>query len=885
LCQMLAAKEEYLRVSRTFLREFVRALLRVDFDFALFAHYLFQTLTDKYLPSSAPPHLFKSLMELCWMLPFLAVTPTVREGTQFRRSANVTLSQVHLDALLRFYAEVCKFFEECVDFLVSHHAYCTDTRLFVYSFYRLLYLAPVDYYASVDNWPLEADVTQFVRAIADAPLSEALLLKILRAGAEQSVPIDAADAIDLVENLSKRASISSPLNGSVVSMIGINDCDAVNTLFATTVYRPPTTFQLRENELPALSVRTLYWKAWIIAVMWVSLNKHSLIKEAYVKFPTLKAAIQILLTWDYRFPPLASAGDAEGAERMMQDDERELNEEKQKIRKLEARLAGMDVDDADSKLLGKLCSLNPTGVCRRPPDSFLRDLEKLNEDLDLSGSLSECRDPDLLADIIRSQGSACALPSIVNVVESNASAMLHLPLECVCELFLHYLLTSTSPPANIKKPSNEKLNALRQRLRDSLRGPAANESTVMETLQYMTTRLGAHSLMERSAAAHALALFLQPDANTAVLPVNVDASPTGFLHMVSSFDLLKGRICTLLAQLCPVETKSSRLTEYIDFLIEHADPSTSHLVAHHISSVVERLTDVREEEGVHASALRFFDSYVRSACKSESTWTPELVQLLPTDVKKVSIEFCNSQKEKLSAEMISSSIGAVLQLLCTQRGEQNTNARTALMDLFFPAHGHRPKVALSEMKQEDALKFVQSFGLTSYSCSKLFATLDKADFVLEDDVLREACKAAPFIRAYKRRGAIGADRFLARLSERLQRDKALKMEVDEEHTFRIVEKQPPSFMDMCRSGETTNQRLSNEQILQYIDMALTQNSFEEGKWYRALAEVARNVECARAVIAVLKRKPSLLNNCTIVVPLLGTVGTLRDKVRCLCLFV
>lgn len=33
----------------------------------------------------------------------------------------------------------------------------------------------------------------------------------------------------------------------------------------------------------------------------------------------------------------------------------------------------------------------------------MHDLEKLNEDLDLSHSLSECRDPDLLADIVRSQ--------------------------------------------------------------------------------------------------------------------------------------------------------------------------------------------------------------------------------------------------------------------------------------------------------------------------------------------------------------------------------------------------------------------------------------------------------------------------------------------------
>ncbi|VDO40236.1 unnamed protein product, partial [Brugia timori] len=41
IAQMLAAKEEYLRISRTFLREFVRSLLRMDFDFALFTSHLF----------------------------------------------------------------------------------------------------------------------------------------------------------------------------------------------------------------------------------------------------------------------------------------------------------------------------------------------------------------------------------------------------------------------------------------------------------------------------------------------------------------------------------------------------------------------------------------------------------------------------------------------------------------------------------------------------------------------------------------------------------------------------------------------------------------------------------------------------------------------------
>ncbi|VDK43236.1 unnamed protein product [Anisakis simplex] len=899
ICEMLAVKEEYLKVSRPFLREFVRSLLRVDFDFVLFTRYLFKTLINKFLPTSAPAHLFKSLMDLCGMLPFLAVTPSVREGTQLRRNVNVTPSQTNLDALQKFYTEILKFFEECVDFLISHHAYCSDSRLYVYSFYRLLYLASADYYSSVDNWPLEADVTQFMRAISDAPLSEGLLLKILKAGAEQTIPIDAADTIDLVENLSKRASISSPLNESVRSMIEIDNCDAIYSLFATTLYKPPITFHLQEKELPALSVRTLYWKAWIITIMWASLNKHSLIKEAYLKFPTLKVAFKMLLSWDYHFPPMANAGNPEGVERMLAEDGRELETEKQKIRKLETRLAGVDVDDADSKLIGKLCTLDPAGVCRRPPDSFFIDLKKLNEDLDLSRSLCECRDPDILADIARSEGSACALPAIMNLVESNASAILYLPLECICELFLHYLLVSSSSMSNIKKPSNEKLNALRQRLRDSLRGASANDESVMETMQFIATRLSAHSSLERSIAAYALSLFLQPDANATILPVNVDASPTAFLHMINSFDSLKNRICILLAKLCPVETKSSRLTEYIDFLIAYSDDSISHLIAHQLSNVVDDcLHDACEDVQLHASAIRFFDQYVKTA-SAQSTCSSELMQQnLPADAKKIIVEFNISSKENRSAEMILSSFGAIIQLLCSRHVDKSSSARNALMDLFFPSHGHRPKVvnadgielltpslrlkmlcaederivnvALSEMNEDDALKMVQSFGLTLYSCTKLFEILDKANFSLEEPLLSNARKAAPFIRAYKRKGALGGDKFIGRLSERLSRNAALKMEVDEGNNVEIVHKPPPMLSDMYHSDVGTQQTLSNEQ-------ALTRNSCDVPQWFVALAQLINNVDCARSIIALLKKKFTLLNNTNVVIPVINTLCAMQGK--------
>lgn len=51
---MLAAKEEYLRISRTFLREFVRSLLRMDFDFSLFTSHLFNAATEDFSTFATP---------------------------------------------------------------------------------------------------------------------------------------------------------------------------------------------------------------------------------------------------------------------------------------------------------------------------------------------------------------------------------------------------------------------------------------------------------------------------------------------------------------------------------------------------------------------------------------------------------------------------------------------------------------------------------------------------------------------------------------------------------------------------------------------------------------------------------------------------------------
>ncbi|VIO88055.1 Uncharacterized protein BM_BM9787 [Brugia malayi] len=899
IAQMLAAKEEYLRISRTFLREFVRSLLRMDFDFALFTSHLFNAATEDFSVLAIPTFFFKSLIDFCVMLPFLAITPTIREASQQRRSANGNLTQTHIDALQKFYADLRNFFEICTCFFCKHCELCTDNRLFVYSYYRILYLAPAEYYASIDQWPIEADVMQYMRVISDVPISEQLLCTILEAGSDPSVPIDAADTIDIIENLTKRASLSSTLTGG--SMVPISTSILLETVFRITEYKPPPTFNVQDEDLPPLAVKTLYWKAWLISLIWTSLNTDTLVKEVYYKYPNLKLIMQIVLTWDYSFPPMASMGDRIYAEKLIEDDEKAAYEEKIAIKTLETRLAGMEVSDSNSKLLHKLCNLDINGVCRRPPDNIMRDLEKLNEDLDLSRLLSECRDPDLLADIVRSQGSSKALPSIINLVESNSNAIAHLPLECICELFLHYI-ASSSCCGNIT-PSSEKLNAMRQRLRNAITSPTATRASVLETLEYLAVHLAAHSVSERCAAAHSMALLL--DHDTKVLPIATNATPAGSLHKVAYFSELKHRICALLSQACAVETDLNRLSDYLTFLFEYADSKNLHLVAHYISNMVERLKDGREADIIRINAISFYERYFKEVEQNEVEWTEKLEALLPQNVKKVTVCVEKPDMTISSLTMISTAVSGMLQLLCSQWKKKDRLATRVLMDLWFPTSGKRPKVlnadgvellptwlklkmlrteddriirvAMDDMKVKDALKFVQSFALTSYSCTKLLAILDSDETPLEGDLLEEAQRASMFVRGYKLRDAKGGEKFLERVTEAKSLHECVKVEVDENDIYMKLNSLPAVFdaddVDMKR---ITFNHISVTELISCIERAVQEGN-EPEEWPSVIFELSNNLECSRAVISLLKAKPTILSFAAVAIPLLISLVISRNK--------
>lgn len=65
-------------------------------------------------------------------------------------------------------------------------------------------------------------------------------------------------------------------------------------------------------------------------------------------------------------------------------------------------------------------------------------------------------------------------------------------------------------------------------------------------------------------------------------------------------------------------------------------------------------------------------------------------------------------------------------------------------------------MALEGINSEQALKFIQSFSLSPYSCSRLLDILNNTE-INSNDEEKYSC-ALPFVRAYKLKGVVGTEK-------------------------------------------------------------------------------------------------------------------------------
>ncbi|CAH1273049.1 INTS1 [Branchiostoma lanceolatum] len=365
-----------------------------------------------------------------------------------------------------------------------------------------------------------------LRLVSEVPVQEDTLMRLLVIGLSRDLPLSAVEALDLADQVVRRAaSLHSP-DFDVLPVERIQLVDAVLNLCA---YHHPENIQLPQGyEPPTLAISNLYWKGWMLLLTVSAFNPANIGHAAWEHYPQLKCFMEMVMTNDYDWPPGTLATEEKKAELI--NKELQICElEKQEILEFESHLAAastkVSITEANSLLIAQLISMDPryvnnhhgylSGVARRPPPSILQQLRSLNKSLKLGHLLCRCRAPDFLLDIIQRQGTSQSMPWLAELVESSEGSMEVLPVQCLCEFLLHDIgeeaaqqedeelleMEKSKMEMERLKQKSRKQDQLRRRLQTLLYGPDSQPNQTHEVLQYFLRRLGAQQRAGRNLAA------------------------------------------------------------------------------------------------------------------------------------------------------------------------------------------------------------------------------------------------------------------------------------------------------------------------------------------------------------------------------------------------
>ncbi|UYV71556.1 INTS1 [Cordylochernes scorpioides] len=207
---LLLRKDDYLRVLRALLREIVRTL-RHDLNFGAFCLGLLQERKDpvanttfRELEQSLKERYFYAIADLVVLTIFLAISPSVREvAAAYSRG-----DKKDIGVLRTYQAMVAGMQRDAVWWLhtlVHKMMPKMSTGDFVHCLHKVLFMESAEHYFNKDGWPPENERGLMLRLASEVPVLEDTLVRILVMGYSRDHPISAPDALDLTDQLIRRA--------------------------------------------------------------------------------------------------------------------------------------------------------------------------------------------------------------------------------------------------------------------------------------------------------------------------------------------------------------------------------------------------------------------------------------------------------------------------------------------------------------------------------------------------------------------------------------------------------------------------------------------------------------------------------------------------------
>ncbi|KAL4148797.1 hypothetical protein QTP88_002952 [Uroleucon formosanum] len=777
--ELLILRDDYLRPLRGLLREISRQV-RSDFNFLTFCQGLIGAKEPLNQTPEVKDRVFAGIVDLLTLCIFLTVYPYMRserkDVIQFEKMQQV-ISKIQQDGVVWLQESVLR-------------TYRPAPGEFVRALHKILLMETSENYYKLESWPPEQDRTTIFRIATEVPLLQGTVITILMIGLSKEHPLNSPDALELVDQLIRRAALLHVYQN--YNTIRADKCELFEILLNSCAYHHPDKIELPLGYTPPqLAISNLYWKTWLIMLIYCAHIPLVFGTLACRKYPMLRIFIEMCITNNFSFPTFL-------------EDLQLQSVEKQKILEFESYLAAastkITITEQTSLLLSQLMGMDPTGPPRRPPSSILDQLRNMNANLHIGHLLCRSRDPDFLLDIIQRQGTSQSMPWLADLVNSSEGSLNHLPVQCLCEFLL-------SPSCRQQGKFNQLLNHLRKLLMH----PETDPIISCEVLEYFLRRLSSPTSRQHAILGLKLLLNETDDKNIDVDKVIESKTDVSWLltslPQLPNFPAFKSQIVIALRQACQVENDPHLITAYLTFLAERTsdvnkgdsltNEQLTDMVLDMAQLIVERSTVMAAVLPISTDTVTVFNialnslvnifytflSRAREPCRQNHPWSENQDQILVTWPGG---QECTLHILVVHAMIILLTYGPqcihdslkfdnLLEAWFPIDRKQmpkaylvDTSEEALLIPDWLKLRMIRSRVprlveeALTDLEPPQLILFIQSFGIPVASMSKLLDILDNA--VCHD---QEAIKAAVMDKAYmvqlvqvqQRRGAQGGQVF------------------------------------------------------------------------------------------------------------------------------
>ncbi|VDL70507.1 unnamed protein product [Nippostrongylus brasiliensis] len=678
ISEMVMGREEYCKPVRLLLREVIRFFHRNEFPFYTLANSYLSSIVEEVGKSEhgIEDHVFRSASELLSAVTLMSISATVREAFNARRTGtNYTPDLVSVHD--RFESALSDYMEAIVKWLQGVRHIFPSAREYLQAYHKLLFLERADVYCALEQGPTEAEYMTCFKVICECRVRESVLRMIL---GDQFTMLDNQEAIRLIEGLTKRAVENRVAADAPLPLITLsNPVQLIDRLFQLSSYRSPGV-NLPEN-FNCFATKKFYWKSWFIVMMWACAGKVGEEMEViYNTYPQLRLFIHMVLVKSFRFP-LEFEGKTPEEWEVLESDT--VNKEKEAILKMESFISKCRVEEESSKLIGVTCFNDPRGMPRRPPENVIRKIEALAVDCGMASRLCECRQPDMVDQLIRNVGPSKAMPAIQELFATNSSAIDAMPASTLCQ-YLHYDLQRRKMA---KIDDGGAVNMIVARVRAAFADTNVQEDSVSAVL-FLLDKRTAFNVRERVGAKLVLSVLFSDDDEV----MEIDQTGEGVwmrgLQKTSFYSKIAPCMVTQLAK-AALDSEAPQLDHLLEAIQSQMNQDNMHQLSVLLAVLVEKFG--KTSAAKVQPLIEVFARYVDLCAKSPDYWPTEFPPQ-PTGkvVRKYSVEIGGRKMF-----MTSDAVEALLRLLCYTCGLQGAGYKK-LAEVWMPDKGSMPKVTCDD---------------------------------------------------------------------------------------------------------------------------------------------------------------------------------------------